>query len=92
MLGIIPKELQMHSLSKMIVRQWQWATPCSFEHWTELERVISRLSGRQNLFRKTWSLFLDCINNRQCPRITQYVQHLATDSPGSLDVHCPLFI
>ncbi len=60
---------------RIIVRQWKTTTPSSFEHWIEVmsntatyEQVIFRLSGRQDLFLKTWSPFLDYINNGQYPR------------------------
>lgn len=60
---------------RITVRQWKMTSPSSFKNWIELminmvsyERYISRLSGHQDLFMKTWSPFLNYIKNGQCPR------------------------
>lgn len=62
--------LSMLTGCTIIVTQWQAVTPSSFERWIELmtniaghERVISRLSGRRDLFWTTWGPFLDRIYN-----------------------------
>ena len=67
--------LAMLTGCRIIARQWKTTSPSSFKNWIELmtnianyERVISRLSGHQDSFLRTWSPFLDNIKSGQWPR------------------------